>query len=310
VIDRLFTRSHEFGPSGWLVLSARLLVQAACVCLAIAFSAWSLTTLTHLDTVAYDTAAQRLRVGQELFAPGSMDDAYIYRYTPWFAVVWMTLGSFGPLILLLASTAALIYVAWATRGDFPVNLLLVSVLLSSMSNGNIHPVLVGAIVWTRNRWTGAGWIGIAASIKAAPAIFALVYLGRAEWRRFALAAGIAVIAAIPLLAYDLSLYPTNAGEGVILWGTPLYWPVIIAGCWMTIVCARSRYAWLIAAATVILAMPRFWPYDLAWLLVALPRDDPAQQPGRWRVTPGCDGAAWPKSAIAPARSPQQNPEQS
>ena len=252
----------------WVHRLSRLLVTAILCAFAIAFAVWSLLGQVQLDALAYDVAAERLRNGRELYAPGSMNHADVYRYTPWFAVLWGLVQPWGGLLLLLSSTVACIYVTWTTRHALPVSLMLSAMLLSSMSNGNVHPLLVATILWSRDRWTGAVWVAIAASIKAVPGIYALVYLGRREWVRFAVSVGVMALTALPLLAFDLSLYPTDAGQRVILWGTPLYVPVVLVGCVLTVLCARTRYAWLVASAVVILAMPRFWPYDLAWLLVA------------------------------------------
>lgn len=267
-VERSLKEATRLSDWSWPVRSARLVATAIVISLAIAYAIWSMMGQVQLDALAYDVAAHRLREGNELYAPGSMNHADVYRYTPWFAALWMLVQPWGGLLLLLTSTIACIYCAWVARHAWPINILLVAVLLSSMSNGNVHPLLVGTVVWSRDRWTGAAWVGIAASIKAVPGIYALVYLGRREWSRFMVSAGVMALTALPLLAFDLSLYPTDAGQRVILWGTPLYLPVVLAGCALTIFMARTRFAWLVASGVVILAMPRFWPYDLAWLLVA------------------------------------------
>ncbi len=259
----------------------RIPATAICVGLGIVLAWWAVTSMGQPDVAAYDAAAARLRAGEPLYARGSMNVADVYRYAPWFAALWSIVGS--RLLLLLTSLAAVAYVAWRVRAAWPVNVLLVGALLGSVSDGNVQPLLVASLVWSRDRWTGPAWVAIAASIKAVPAAFALVYLGRRQWRRFALFAVIGLLAVAPMLAYDLAAYPTDAGERTILWGTPLYLPVVAAGIAGTLLVARTRYAWLAAAALAVVALPRFWPYDLSWLLVALVPADvarvvPAAQP--------------------------------
>ena len=204
----------------------RLPVIALCVGLGLAFGWWAVTSMSQPDVAAYDAAAERLRAGEPLYSPGSMNVAEVYRYAPWFAAMWGVIGS-RPL-LLVASVLAVVYVAWRTRGGWPVNVLLIGCLIGSVSDGNVQPLLVASLVWARNRWTAPAWIAIAASIKGVPAAFALVHLGRREWRRFALFAGISVLALAPMLAFDLSAYPSDAGSRTILWGSPLYIPAVVA----------------------------------------------------------------------------------
>lgn len=251
----------------------RLPATALCVGLGLVFAWWAITAMGQPDVAAYDLAAASVRAGEPLYVPGSMNAADVYRYTPWFAALWSLVGS--RLLLLIASLAAVAYVAWRTRDAWPVNVLLIGCLLGSVSDGNVQPLLVASLVWSRDRWTGAAWVAIAASIKGVPGAFALVYLGRRQWARFALFTVIAAVAFLPMLAFDLSAYPTESGSRTILWNTPLYVPVVAAGAVITLLAARTRHGWLAAAALAVIAMPRFWLYDLSWLLVPLARDDEA-----------------------------------
>jgi hypothetical protein len=270
----------------------RIPATAICVGLGIVLAWWAVTAMGQPDVAAYEAAAARLRAGEPLYAPGSMNVADVYRYAPWFAALWSLVGS--RLLLLLASLVAVAYVAWQARHAWPVNVLLVGALLGSVSDGNVQPLLVASLVWSRDRWTGPAWIAIAASIKAVPAAFALVYLGRGEWRRFALFAVITALAVVPMLAFDLAAYPTDAGERTILWGTPLYVPVVAAGIVATLGLARSRYAWLAAATLAVVALPRFWPYDLSWLLVALV---PAEAPRPARTPEPAEASPAPMTSV-------------
>lgn len=273
----------------------RIPATAFCVGLGIVLAWWAVTSMGQPDVAAYDAAAARLRAGEPLYAPGSMNVADVYRYAPWFAALWSVIGS--RLLLLVTSIGAVAYVAWRVRRAWPVNVLLIGALLGSVSDGNVQPLLIASLVWSRDRWTGPAWVAIAASIKAVPAAFALVYLGRRQWRRFSLLAVVGALAVAPMLAYDLAAYPTDAGERTILWGTPLYLPVVAAGIVGTLIVARTRYAWLAAAALAVVALPRFWPYDLSWLIVALvPADVPRVVPA---ATPVADRDA---SSPAPMTS--------
>ena len=70
-----------------------------------------------------------------------------------------------------------------------------------------------------------------------------------------------------MLAFDLSNYVTDASDAALLIRWPPVWvSVIIAGSVATVVLATTRYGWLAAGSTAVLALPRFFMYDITFLL--------------------------------------------
>ena len=149
------------------------------------------TTILHLttdplaDVRAYYDAGARLNAGLPLYvqAAGTNDPGF-YRYPPLLAI------AFRPLALLPYETAAII---WAS-------IVVGATVLTFKRLGIREPVLlVGAwlalpIMWTvtigqaqsRSRCSrriGTPWsVAVAANIKVFPALVALCWIGRREWR--------------------------------------------------------------------------------------------------------------------------------
>ena len=100
-----------------------------------------------------------------------------------------------------------------------------------------------------------------------PIIFAVVYLGRREWGRFAASVALTAALLAPFLLYDLSNYVTSVGfAGILITWPPIYVVVVAIGLIATIRLARGDYGWLAAGTTVALALPRFFLYDITFLL--------------------------------------------
>lgn len=233
----------------------------------------------HLrDADAYWNAAVRLRAGEPLYPPLTNPEASeVYRYAPWFAWLWVPL-TYLPhelvrvlwsMVLLGASAAALIPLARAQA--WLLVMFFGFILVSISAPGNVQPLLVASLVWGLERRSGPLWVALATSLKVVPILFAVTYLGRREWKRAAFAAGITALMVAPMLAYDLSNYPASAGRAAGLIAIPvLYAAVVAAGILVSLRASRSRFAWLASAATVTVAVPRFFVYDLSFLLPALP----------------------------------------
>ena len=66
-------------------------------------------------------------------------------------------------------------------------------------------------MWGVERRSGPIWIALGASLKAVPLALALVYAGRGEWRKAAVAAGLTALLVAPMLLFDLSGYSTDPG---------------------------------------------------------------------------------------------------
>ena len=109
---------------------------------------------------------------------------------------------------------------------------------------------------------------MAASLKIFPILFAVVYLGRREWNRAAVAVGVGAVLWAPALLYDLRGYATDAGEAASLFALPALWVVVVASALaITLRLAPTRFAWLAAATTVVLSLPRLFVYDVTYLMV-------------------------------------------
>lgn len=248
------------------------------------------------DFQAYWHAGLRVREGSELYQPtADIYAADVYRYAPWFAWLWAPL-TYLPEDLVLVAWAAILLAAAASvvlplvRGRHWVALVFFAPLvLDSALGGNVQPLMLAWLLWGVDRRSGPVWIALAASLKAVPILLCLVYLGRREWGRAAVTVLLTLLLVAPAFLYDLSGYSRDAGDVVLTWGTPLYAPLILAGAAATLWLAASHRptAWVSAGATMVLALPRVWPYDLSFVLIGLlggrrrsPGDRDAEPGGR------------------------------
>lgn len=267
--------------------AARLLVTALLVGLGLALLVFALSDWRLTDASAYWDAAQRVRAGEQLYPlMADVEAPNVYRYAPWFA--WLGVpftflpgilaGALWSVILVTASIVAVIPLF--QRGALAVGFFFLAVLIGISAIGNVQPLLVAGLVWGVERRSGPLWIAVAASLKAFPLLFALVYLGRREWLRAALAGLLTVGLVAPMLLYDLSGYTTDPGVATALarW-PPAYVAAVAALAAVTLLVARRRYGWLAAAATVGVAMPRLFVYDITFVQVGAPA-------GRERVITG------------------------
>lgn len=230
---------------------------------------------TLSDASAYWNAALRLREGAALYPVlADVDASEVYRYAPWFA--WLTVpftflsvqlaGALWSLLLLGASAIALIPLARARA--WLLIALFAPILVGICAVGNVQPLLIAPLVWSLERRSGPFWIGVAASLKIFPILFAVVYLGRREWARAAAALAVAAVLWAPALLYDLRGYATDAGEAASLFALPVLWVVVVlGGVALTLRVARTRFAWLAAATTAVVSLPRLFVYDVTYLMV-------------------------------------------
>lgn len=260
---------------------ARIVVVALIVGVGISQLILTVSDWHMSDAGAYWEAAMRLRDGEPLYPRIANSEASeVYRYAPWFAWAWIPMtylprGAANVLwsaILLGASAAALVPLvlrrAWLAVAFF------LPILIGISAIGNVQPLIVAALVLGVERRSGPLWIGLAASIKAFPILFALTYLGRGEWRRAMLSAIVAVLLVAPIALYDVSNYPFGASSAAFLISWPIIYALVIAaGILATLRLARTRFAWLASATVVSLALPRFFVYDVTFLLPSVPAQD-------------------------------------
>ena len=266
----------------WWVRYARIIALAVVIGIGINHVWWSVSDWHLNDMNAYWEAGLRIRSGGPLYpAIANIEASEVYRYSPWFAWVWAPLTYLPRLmvetgwsVILLASSAIAIRPLVERRAWFAVAFFL-PILIGISASGNAHALVVAMLVFGVERRSGPLWIGAAASMKIVPFALVLAYLGRRQWKRAAATVVITALLAAPALLYDLSAYVTDAGDAALLWRWPVIYAVTIAGlAAASLVWARTRYGWLAASLTATLAIPRFFLYDVTFLMVAVPSGTP------------------------------------
>ena len=259
-------------------------VGAVVIGLSIALLIFAVRGWTGEDSLAYWHAALRIREGVGLYPvvpdPGASD---VYRYAPWFAYLWVpfTYLPMGwvmlawTILLVVASVAAVTALA-REQGQAArlLALLFGAMLIWTAARGNVQPLVIWALVAGIPRWSGPLWIGLAASLKAVPIVFALIYVARRDWRSAAWSAAIAValVSPMPLMGWK----PIDPGPSISLYHqlSPTVWAVIAAAATGAAVVGgtrRSRYAPAAIGLAAVLALPRLLLYDITFLAPAASR---------------------------------------
>jgi hypothetical protein len=261
---------------------ARIVVLALLIGVGINHLYWALTDWNLVDMTVYWEGALRLRAGESLYADGA-NTFHAYRYAPWFAAAWVPLtylpkalvGIAWSLVLLVAS-AAVLWPLLRTRST-PALLLVVMMLpllVPMVSGGNVQPLMVAGLLYGLPRRSGPLWVGLAASLKVAPILFVLVYLGRREWTRAALTIAIATVLLTPALVMGLS--PTTVDPGPVA-ALPAVSPVVYvvavlaASLAALVVSAKwPTYGPIASATAAVIALPRLFLSDVTTLLAGMP----------------------------------------
>jgi hypothetical protein len=265
------------------------------------------TTIFHLsndplaDVRAYYDAATRLNAGLPLYVevahnevPGS------YLYPPLLAI------AFRPLALLPYDVAAILWEALVVAatlltfwrlGVRPVVLLVASFLALPI----MWTVTIGQaqVLITLFLTIGSPWaVALAANIKLFPAVVAVYWVGRREWRRL----GTFVAWMAGLVAFQFILEPSATIEYVgFLTSTqqgsinnlspyaisPVVWAAtIVVLAIVALKLAPTRWGWAAAVVLSVFAAPRVLSYQLSTLLAALGGPDALRRAVPWRrVTP-------------------------
>ena len=257
----------------------QLLAMAVVGGMGLAFLAWAVTGWTLADADAYWQAGLRVRAGADLYpAVSNVESSSVFRYSPWFAWAVVPL-TYLPLTVVAVGWSAVL-IAASTVAVWPLVLerryvqlaFFWPILIAISASGNVHALLVASLVHGAERRSGPLWIAMAASLKAVPLLLALVYLGRRQWFRGAVTVLLTALLVAPALLYDLSHYPSGAGgAGLLIRWLPLYIGVATVGVAASLLLARTRFGWLAAATTAALALPRFFTYDVTFLLVGTAR---------------------------------------
>lgn len=239
---------------------------------------WSFAQWTLSDAASYWEAANRLREGGELYpAVADVEASSVYRYAPWFA--WATLpftylpvqvaGAVWSMILVAASVIAVLPLA--RRQAWMQVAFFFPVLIGISAVGNVQALMMAWLVWGVERRSGPVWVGLAASLKAVPILLTLVYVGRRQWWRALACVVVTAVLVAPSFLYDLSAYVTTTGQAGMLAELPVVFAVVVvAASAATLALARTRNGWLAGATTVVLATPRFFVYDVTYLLLGAP----------------------------------------
>lgn len=267
---------------GW-VRAARLVSMAiAFGWLAYVAASW-LLVWNPADAGAYYDAATRLVDGEPLYAATGPEAHETYRYAPWFAYAWIPLTAFPrdavlhawSLFMLACSVVAIWpIVRIGTTAAVTLAALLGAFLVETAMFGNAHPLVVAMLVVTAARAAFPVALGVSASLKLVPILFAAVWIGRGEWRPAAIAIGTAALLWSQALLFDLEDYVTDPGTGLLsVYGTsPLLWLVVASGTGLAalyLVATKSRWAWVAMAVLMFVGPPRVVLSYLAFLAPAV-----------------------------------------
>jgi hypothetical protein len=272
------------------IRAARTLALAIVIGWSVSNAWYRITDWSMSDMDAYWNAALRLREGALLYPPlADPSAADVYRYAPWFAWAWVPLTYLPKVlvvigwsgVLIAATAAALRPLMRATAASIGAAALIGSMLIWAISIGNVQPLIVAMLVHGIERRSGPIWVGIAASLKAVPILYALIYLGRREWGRFLATIAVAAVLAAPLLITPLANYPAGPGDSQgplwalhpILVGAGL---ALLAAATIRLASQRSSYSRLLGAVTLLAALPRITLLDLSHLVVGVPWPQPSK----------------------------------
>jgi hypothetical protein len=234
------------------------------------------------DLEAYWQAAVRLREGHELYPPLTDVDAHsVFRYSAWFAYSWIPLTYLPKalvtacwVLLLLAATLLSVRPLMAKSTPAVALLILIApLMIQSAWFGQIQPLLAYALVMSLNSRGGPVVVGVAASLKALPILFALVYIARGDWRSAFASVATASVLAAPTLLHSLADYPFDAGRTVSLWSLSPWLYVAMAlsvvGIAGVMLVRAPHRAALVAGAATIFASPRIYVDMMSYLLPAV-----------------------------------------
>lgn len=265
----------------FVVTATSFVVLAACIAFGAGNVARSLTDWHLADVDAYWNAAMRLRNGEPLYPPVTdVNGPDVYRYAPWFAAAWIPL-TFLPrglveilwsAMLIGASLTLVAAMVWTrTRAGIAFACLIGSFLFVGAKGGNVHPLMIAALAFGADRRSGPLWIALATSLKATPILYVLVYLGRGQTGRAAVAIGLTAVLVLPMLLLGIGDYTTDPGSSDSLYAAS---PLLFAGAAVMSVAVAAwiswrhpRYAWLAVSVAVILTLPRYFEYELTYLIV-------------------------------------------
>jgi hypothetical protein len=235
-----------------------------------------------VDMSSYLWAGEAWRTTANPYTPADIvvDGNPIYRYAPWFAIPWIGLSQLPIELVEVLWAAAMVACAvlavvpvlraWGPAA-IPVAGFFGGWLVAVGLNGNVQPALIALLAWGVERRWGPAAIAVAASLKAVPLLYVIVYAGRGEWTRVAWTLFLTAVLVVPMLLFDIPALSLAAGDSYSLFSvSPVLWGTVAMACAVAaFALARSRYAWPAAGLAVVLALPRAWVYDITFLLPGL-----------------------------------------
>ena len=285
---------------------AKLVLIASVVGLAIAWVFWTIGGFTLADSDAYRMAANRLIHGQELY-PHVADAGAptVFRYAPWFAAAWIPLSllplglgnlMWAAVLLVASGFAVLPLVRRSNLLSRLFAILAATVLVWTSARGNVHPLMMVALIHGLHGRSGPIWVALAASLKAVPVLFVLVYVAQRDWRRagWTLAITMALVAPMPLLGWEFGA--RQEGESISLYSqvSPLMWATVATGAVavaLAVALRAPRFAAQAAGVAAILALPRLLLYDFTYLLVGATKPPPRRDARDGQGAGGIQGSA-------------------
>lgn len=298
-IDEAVDRSG-ISPGGRRLLR-RVLIGASLVLglVGIFVFAFHLANDPLVDVHAYYEAAGRLNAGLPLYAAqGDVNSPHYYFYPPLLAIL------FRPLALLPFEVAAVVWELGIVAA-FGITLWLLG--LRSRRTWIAVGILGGPIAWSISvgqaqvlvtlliALGNPAAVALAAQMKLLPALVALFWLGRRDWRSLGRFVGWSLLLVILQLILDPAgsiAFIGNMNLGLVgqvnnmspYAVSPVLWLIFtVAGLILTLRLARTRAGWPAAVAFSILATPRLLEYMLMTLLTALRDPDSGAESARSRT---------------------------
>jgi len=175
--------------------------------------------------------------------------------------------------------AASLAVLWGllrlrTAASLALALALAPMFLGLVQVGNVQPLVVVMLAFGISRRSGPLWIALAASLKAVPILYVLIYAARREWRRVTVAVAATALLVFPILLTGLSGYTTDPGASFSLYhyASPLVWALVggaatVLAAWLA--WRQSPFVWVATSIAVMLVAPRAHPTYATFLVVGL-----------------------------------------
>jgi len=275
------------------------------VLLAVGWLAAGLGSNVLSDVHAYYDAAARLNAGQPLYdQAATTNDAEFYRYPPLLAVLFRPLATLPfdsaaaiwETVVVLSLAGLIVLLRPGFRGWLLFGMVAMCILWSvAIGQAQVPVTLLVAI--------GAPWsIALAAQVKVLPALIALWWIGRRDWRslgRFAVWSAALVVVQLILEPSGSLAFPGvfNLGQvgEVRNWSpyvvSPWLWLALVAaGVVITLRLAPTRWGWAAAVVLSVFATPRLLLYQLMTLTAAL-RTPSSPQPAAEPAPEGARGPA-------------------